>query len=262
MFRRRCAARRSSTPSSRPVERGRIWSPPGRRVRRRASTCAGVVSAARRRSTRSSRCRASLTTTTTGSGSMAARDGRGATSARGSHRTRLVLNRASVDEWGESQPGAGRSGRRGCRRRAVDPRPDRRARVGQRCVPRAGSWSRRICRSWATRWSTASLFEGRRAVGVRTVGGDEIEADLVVVSAGAIHSPAILLRSGVDTPGVGANLHDHPSFPIAIQLHEPAPPGRLAHRHAGPAVVASGGTTICSCCRSTASIERCPTSAC
>lgn len=71
------------------------------------------------------------------------------------------------------------------------------------------------------------LFQGRRAVGVSTIAGAEIEADLVVVCAGAIHSPALLLRSGVDTVGVGDNLHDHPSFPIALQLHEPAQGGRL-----------------------------------
>jgi choline dehydrogenase/5-(hydroxymethyl)furfural/furfural oxidase len=71
------------------------------------------------------------------------------------------------------------------------------------------------------------LFDGRRAAAVRTVDGAEIDADLVVISAGAIHSPAILLRSSVDTPGVGDNLHDHPSFPIAVQLHEARLPSLL-----------------------------------
>ena len=66
------------------------------------------------------------------------------------------------------------------------------------------------------------LFEGRRAVGVRTTAGADIEADLVVVSAGAIHSPALLLRSGVDTDGVGEGLQDHPSFPIAIARRDVA----------------------------------------
>jgi choline dehydrogenase-like flavoprotein len=66
------------------------------------------------------------------------------------------------------------------------------------------------------------LFAGRRAVGVRTATGDEVEADVVVVSAGAIHSPALLLRSGVDTDGVGEGLQDHPSFPIAIARREAA----------------------------------------
>ncbi len=71
------------------------------------------------------------------------------------------------------------------------------------------------------------VFEGRTACGVRLADGHELEADLVVVSAGAIHSPAVLLRSGVDTPGVGDNLHDHPSFPLAISRREPADPALL-----------------------------------
>ena len=41
------------------------------------------------------------------------------------------------------------------------------------------------------------LFDGRRAIGVRTAAGEEILGREVIVSAGAIHSPAILLRSGV-----------------------------------------------------------------
>jgi choline dehydrogenase-like flavoprotein len=49
----------------------------------------------------------------------------------------------------------------------------------------------------------------------------------VVLAAGAIHSPAILLRTGVDAPGVGDNLHDHPSFPIPIARHRPADVSRL-----------------------------------
>jgi choline dehydrogenase-like flavoprotein len=71
------------------------------------------------------------------------------------------------------------------------------------------------------------LFEGRQVCGVRLADGHELEADLVVVCAGAIHSPAVLLRSGVDTPGVGDNLHDHPSFPIAILRREAADPSML-----------------------------------
>jgi choline dehydrogenase-like flavoprotein len=66
-------------------------------------------------------------------------------------------------------------------------------------------------------------FDGRRAVGVRTASGEEIEAGEVVVSAGAIHSPAILLRSGIgvdDDLRVGANLKDHaatPGFEVALR---------------------------------------------
>lgn len=65
------------------------------------------------------------------------------------------------------------------------------------------------------------LLSGRRAVGVRLVDGTEIEAGTVVVCAGAIHSPAILLRSGVQRAGIGLGLQDHPSFPMALLLHEP-----------------------------------------
>jgi 5-(hydroxymethyl)furfural/furfural oxidase len=56
------------------------------------------------------------------------------------------------------------------------------------------------------------LLDGTRAVGVRTADGEEITAPEVFVSAGAIHSPAILLRSGIggdDGLPVGANLKEH-----------------------------------------------------
>jgi choline dehydrogenase-like flavoprotein len=72
------------------------------------------------------------------------------------------------------------------------------------------------------------LLEGRRAVGVRTADGEEIDGRAVVVSAGAIHSPAILLRSGVgvgDGLAVGRNLKEHaatPGFEIALR-----PGGRM-----------------------------------
>ena len=67
------------------------------------------------------------------------------------------------------------------------------------------------------------LLQGRRAVGVRLADGTEIEAGVVIVCAGAIHSPAVLLRSGVDRAGIGLRLQDHSSFPLALRLHEPTP---------------------------------------
>src|SRR5438477_243676 len=73
------------------------------------------------------------------------------------------------------------------------------------------------------------LLDGRHATGVRTATGEEIAGRDVIVSAGAIHSPAILLRSGVgvdDGLPVGANLKDHAAtagFEIAL-----TPAGRMA----------------------------------
>ena len=74
------------------------------------------------------------------------------------------------------------------------------------------------------------LLRGAHACGVRLADGTEIEAASVVVSAGAIHSPAILLRSGVQRAGIGEGVHDHPSLPVALQMREGfvAAPGALA----------------------------------
>jgi choline dehydrogenase-like flavoprotein len=69
------------------------------------------------------------------------------------------------------------------------------------------------------------LLDAQRATGVRTAMGDEIRADEVIVCAGTIHSPAILLRSGIGTGDglpVGENLRDHaatPGFEIALAPH-------------------------------------------
>jgi choline dehydrogenase len=68
-------------------------------------------------------------------------------------------------------------------------------------------------------------FDKRRAVGVVTSGGSEIDADLVILAAGAYFTPGILARSGYGKegelkslgipirqhlPGLGENLGDHP----------------------------------------------------
>jgi choline dehydrogenase-like flavoprotein len=77
------------------------------------------------------------------------------------------------------------------------------------------------------------LLDRNRAVGVRTALGEEIAAREVIVSAGAIHSPAILLRSGIgidDRLAVGANLKDHAAtagFEVAL-----TPEGRMASPNA------------------------------
>ena len=63
-------------------------------------------------------------------------------------------------------------------------------------------------------------FVDRKAVGVRLRDGTDMAADRVLVCAGAIHSPTILLRSEVDTPGVGEQLQDHPSAVFTLQLRD------------------------------------------
>ncbi|VEH43257.1 Alcohol dehydrogenase [acceptor] [Kocuria rosea] len=83
------------------------------------------------------------------------------------------------------------------------------------------------------------LIEDSRAVGVAVVPfndpdgtPEEIRADEVILCAGALDSPKILLRSGIgpavhlsevgvpvvhDLPGVGANLHDHLLAPVIAE---------------------------------------------
>ncbi len=64
-------------------------------------------------------------------------------------------------------------------------------------------------------------MQGNRATGVVTTTGEFIEGAEVVLSAGAIHSPAILLRSELgassDLP-IGKNLIEHPGAPFFIEL--------------------------------------------
>lgn len=84
--------------------------------------------------------------------------------------------------------------------------------------------------------ATALCFDGLRACGASIAQGGgvrEIEAREIVLCAGAIHSPAILLRAGVgpaedlrksgittrlDRPGVGRNLQNHPYMHFALTL--------------------------------------------
>lgn len=85
------------------------------------------------------------------------------------------------------------------------------------------------------------LTNGRRCTGVEVETADgaieQISARLVVLCAGAIMSPAILMRSGLgprrqletlgidvhrDLPGVGANLSDHPALAIACEVRDPS----------------------------------------
>lgn len=91
------------------------------------------------------------------------------------------------------------------------------------------------------------LFVGTRAVGVRAIiGGETVEfrADEVVLAAGAVHSPAILHRSGIgpaaelrelgidvitDLP-VGDGVQDHAGILLAVVTGEVAEPGPIPQR--------------------------------
>lgn len=90
-------------------------------------------------------------------------------------------------------------------------------------------------------------FDGVRAVGVRTADdGAFREGGAVILCAGAIHSPAVLLRSGVgpadevarlgirplvDLPGVGRNLGEHPLVNVRLALR---PRARVASMRTKP----------------------------
>lgn len=92
------------------------------------------------------------------------------------------------------------------------------------------------------------LFEDTRCVGIRAMVGrqeTEFHGREVILCSGAIHSPAILLRSGIGpiehlrdlgipvrahVPGVGQRLMDHPSISVASFLR-PHARGHLYNKH-------------------------------
>lgn len=72
------------------------------------------------------------------------------------------------------------------------------------------------------------LIEHGRATGVEFADGTTLEGRAVVVSAGAIHSPWLLERSGVSNPAIGDGLQDHASAPFTLVMKDPADPTSLA----------------------------------
>ena len=96
-------------------------------------------------------------------------------------------------------------------------------------------------------------MEGRRVSGVRVGEGERsavYRGNEVVLCAGAYRTPALMLRSGLGAPeelaglgipvraplpGVGRNLHDHPTFAAAAHLRRDAtqPPSLRPHANAG-----------------------------
>jgi choline dehydrogenase-like flavoprotein len=69
-----------------------------------------------------------------------------------------------------------------------------------------------------------ALTECGQAVGVELDSGEILDADLVVLSSGIVGSPVLLWRSGLDRPGIGANLHDHPSISFHVAIDASASP--------------------------------------
>ena len=92
------------------------------------------------------------------------------------------------------------------------------------------------------------IFQGNRATGVEVESGDEkfvVEADQIILSAGAVGSPQILMLSGIgpkehlqslgihlvaDLPGVGQNLRDHPAVWVTWRTKQGFPLDGLAPR--------------------------------
>jgi choline dehydrogenase-like flavoprotein len=72
------------------------------------------------------------------------------------------------------------------------------------------------------------LMENDTCRGVVLSDGAEVSAAAVVVSAGAIHSPALLLRSAIQRQAIGLGLQDHPSVSLTIELNEDVPSDSLA----------------------------------
>ena len=102
------------------------------------------------------------------------------------------------------------------------------------------------------------LFEGKKAVGLDVASGDEdfmVRGEEIILCAGAVGSPHLLLLSGVgpsshleelqipvihDLPGVGRNLKDHPKLYVTWKLPDGSPaqgraaPGGAALRLTSP----------------------------
>lgn len=71
-------------------------------------------------------------------------------------------------------------------------------------------------------------IENGRATGVVLSDGSSIEADVVVVTAGAIETPRILLRSELDNAHVGVGLQDHAAATFTLASSEEWTANRLA----------------------------------
>lgn len=113
----------------------------------------------------------------------------------------------------------------------------------------AAARKRANLRIFAETMVEALTFDGKRCTGavLRRAGGTEkVAARQIILCAGALHSPAILLRAGIgpaegvrkhgiavlhDLPGVGRNLMEHPTVALGAHLRRPARQPRGMGRH-------------------------------
>lgn len=116
---------------------------------------------------------------------------------------------------------------------------------------------------FANAFVQAICWEGRRAVGIEVeIAGKRQQAGAreVIISAGALHSPAILMRAGVgpashlsrlgipvveDLPGVGENLMDHPHISVGAHLRPGARLPKHQRRHIFMGLRYSSGLADC-----------------
>jgi pyridoxine 4-oxidase len=126
------------------------------------------------------------------------------------------------------------------------------------------------------------LFEGSRVTGIAATRGGTAEtifADTVVLCAGAVASPLLLMRSGIgapdtlaragvacrlDRPAVGENLHDHLlAAGNLYRARRPVPPSRLQHSEslmyldAADPTRADGAPDVALACVTAPSVSEC-----
>jgi 5-(hydroxymethyl)furfural/furfural oxidase len=107
------------------------------------------------------------------------------------------------------------------------------------------------------------LFDGTKAIGAKIARGgqsENVNGHEMIVSAGALHTPALLMRSGVgraghlrehgielvvDRAGIGANLNEHPTLAVSAYLTSEARLYEMDRGHAQLAFRYSSGIEGC-----------------